>query len=54
MAINNNGDDQVDEPINYIITTPKCYDLRTLDRITIIQGLMSPTAGLEGTTAINN
>lgn len=30
MAINSNGGDQVDEPVNCIVTTPKCYDVKNL------------------------
>ncbi|TVU20240.1 hypothetical protein EJB05_36442 [Eragrostis curvula] len=28
MAINNNGGDQVDDPVNTIVTKPKCYDVK--------------------------
>ncbi|CAM0151316.1 unnamed protein product [Urochloa decumbens] len=28
MALNNNGGDQVDNPINTIVTNPKCYDVK--------------------------
>ncbi|TVU50719.1 hypothetical protein EJB05_02106, partial [Eragrostis curvula] len=28
MAVNNNGGDQVDDPINKIVTSPKCYDVK--------------------------
>lgn len=30
LAINNNGGDQVDDPANTIVTTPKCYDVKNL------------------------
>ncbi|KAL6640478.1 hypothetical protein ACP70R_021601 [Stipagrostis hirtigluma subsp. patula] len=32
LAINNDGGDQVDDPINRIVTTPKCYDVKDLGR----------------------
>uniref|UniRef100_K3ZF08 Neprosin PEP catalytic domain-containing protein n=1 Tax=Setaria italica TaxID=4555 RepID=K3ZF08_SETIT len=32
MAINNNGGDQVDNPINAIVTNPKCYDVKVFGR----------------------
>lgn len=30
LGINNNGGDQVDNPVNTIVTTPKCYDVKNL------------------------
>ncbi|CAN6336747.1 unnamed protein product [Urochloa humidicola] len=32
MAINNNGGDQVDDPINTIVTNAKCYDVKDFGR----------------------
>ncbi|CAL5096353.1 unnamed protein product [Urochloa decumbens] len=32
MAINNNGGDQVDDPINTVVTNAKCYDVKDFGR----------------------